>query len=147
MANAHYDAWKLDQYSPATGSGPNHGAIDFKDDDIRAVLVDTADYTVNTATHADHADIAGAAIVATSGNLAGGAVTISSGTLKIDFDDFTWSTVTGDQAEAVVFYKWSGSSATSLLFLYLDTFSSGMPVTPNGGDIDFTVHADGLFTY
>lgn len=145
MANALFDAFKQEAMGDA--GGPGHGAIDFEADNIKALLVDTADYTVNTATHQDHANVTGAGIVATSGNLTNGAVTMASGTLTVDFDDFTWSTVTGDQAEAVVFYKDSGVSSTSLLWIYMDTFSSGMPVTPNGGDIDFAINASGLMTW
>jgi hypothetical protein len=34
-----------------------------------------------------------------------------------------------------VLYKHTGSDATARLIAYIDTASSGLPVTPNGGDI------------
>jgi len=147
MANSLYDAYKQEALGDA--AGPGHGTVDWEGDNIKALLVDTADYTVNTATHADHDDVTGvpAAVVATSGNLANVSVGMSAGTATVDCDDWTWSTVTGDQAEAVIIYKDSGSTDTSLLVIYYDTFSSGMPVTPNGGDINVTVNASGLWTW
>lgn len=144
MANATYDGWKLELLGDA--AGPGHGTTDFEADNFRMILLDAADHTTDTAADFDHADLTSGAIVATSGNLASGSVTIASGTATVDFADFTWSAVTGDAAEEVVFYKWSGVSATSLLIINFDTFASGMPVTPNGGDINVTINAAGVFT-
>ena len=39
----------------------------------------------------------------------------------------------------------TGSSATSRLVAYLDTGVTGLPVTPNGGDIAITWSASGIF--
>ncbi len=144
MANATYDGWKLEMLGDA--GGPGHGTTDFEADNFRMILLDAADHTTNTAADFDHADLTGAGIVATSANLTGGAVTITTGTATVDFADFTWSAVTGDVSEEVVFYEWSGVSGTSLLIINFDTFSSGMPVTPNGGDINVTINASGVFT-
>src|SRR5574338_421363 len=54
--------------------------------------------------------------------------------------------VTGDVSEAILVYKDTGVEATSPLIAYIDTVSSGLPVTPNGGDITIAWHAtDGVF--
>ena len=146
MANATYDAFKQEALGDA--AGPGHGVIDFEADNLKALLVDNADYTVNLGTHADHADVTAAGIEATSGNLANVAVTTPSARkFRVDCDDWTWTSVSGDQCESVIVYKDSGTSATSLLFVYYDTFASGMPVTPNGGDINVTVAATGLYEW
>jgi hypothetical protein len=52
-----------------------------------------------------------------------------------DADPVTFSSVTGNTVEALVIYKDTGNAATSPLLAYIDTVSSGLPVTPNGGNI------------
>ena len=110
------------------------GDIDLAADDLKCVLVDTADYTVNLATDDFLADIAAGGRVATSGNLASKTITLG----VFDAADITFSAVTGDVSEALVIYKDTGDADTSPLIAYIDTVSSGLPVTPNGGDITVT---------
>ena len=45
--------------------------------------------------------------------------------------------MTGDPSEALVIYKDTGTESTSPLIMYIDT-ATGLPVTPNGGDITVT---------
>lgn len=132
MANGLYTLGK---------EGILNGTIDVDTDDIKAVLVDVADYSVNLATDNDLADIPVGARVDTSANLT---VTVSGGT--VDASDFSFVAASGDTSEAIVFYQDTGVAGTSRLIAYYDTFSSGMPVIPNGGDIDITVNASGLFS-
>jgi hypothetical protein len=114
-------------------------ALDMDTDGIKAVLVDNADYTVNLTTHDDLADVAAGARVATSSNLT--TPTIALGVF--DTDDFTWSSVTGDQSESIILYD--DTHASDALIVYYDTSITGMPVTPNGGNINVTVNASGWF--
>lgn len=112
--------------------------IDLLSDDIRVVLIDTADETYNSADEF-HADLTGAGIVATS------AADLTSKTTTsgvFDADPVTIVTVSGDQIEAVVIYKWTGSSATSPLIAWFDLASA---FTPNGSDITVVWNASGLF--
>jgi hypothetical protein len=106
------------------------GDIAWDSDTIKCVLVDTAGYTVNLATHDNLDDIPGGARVATSGALA--SKTTTNGVA--DAADVTFSAVTGDPCEAIVIYKDTGTESTSRLIAYIDT-ATGLPVTPNGGDI------------
>ncbi len=124
MANALYD---LGREAFLTGS------IDWATDDIRAILVDTGTYTVDLATHAALDDIAAGARVAVSASL--GTKTTTAGVA--DAADVTFSAVSGATVEAVVLYKHTGVESTSLLIAYIDT-ATGLPVTPNGGDISVT---------
>lgn len=119
MANALYDYGR---------EGFLAGDIDWDADDIKAVLVDTGTYTVDLANHQHHDDLSG--IVATSGNFA--SKTVTNGVA--DAADVTFSSVSGSSVEAIVIYQDSGTSGTSRLIAYIDT-GSGLPVTPNGGDI------------
>lgn len=117
------------------------GEIDWADDDIKCVLVDTGTYTVSIDADQYHSDLSG--IVATSGNLASKTVTLGTA----DAADVTFSAVTGSTVEALVIYKDTGVSATSPLIAYIDT-ATGLPVTPNGGDITVTWDSgsDKIFT-
>lgn len=106
------------------------GDIDLLTDDIKAVLVDSADYTLDLAAHDFLDDIAAGARVATTGNLANKTTTGG----VFDADDITITSVTGDQVEYVIIYKDTGAAATSNLIACIDT-ATGLPCTPNGGDI------------
>ena len=124
MANALYDKGRqafLD------------GDIDWSNDTIKLLLVDAADYTVNISTHDFHNDVTSGGIVATSS--AFGSKTSTNGVA--DAADVTLTAVTGDPSECIIIYKDMGSSATSPWIAYIDT-ATGLPVTPNGGDITIT---------
>lgn len=119
------------------------GDVDYDANNFRFVLIDGADYTKNLATDDALDDIPGGARVAISANITG--KTNTGGTM--DCDNQTFSSVTGDQFEQVGFYKETGTEATSLLILNLDT-ATGLPATPNGGDIILVIDngADKLAT-
>lgn len=121
MANGLYDKGR---------EGFLDGSIDWDTDNIKAVLVDTGAYTVDLATHDFLDDIAVGARIATSANL--GTKTVTAGVA--DAADVTLTAVTGATVEAIVIYKDTGVAATSRLITYIDT-GTGLPVTPNGGDL------------
>jgi len=121
MANALYDFGRESILG---------GDIQVDTDDIRCILIDEADDTIDLALDQDVADRAAAARVATSGAFT--SKTITAGVF--DAADVTLSTVTGDQSESIDIYKHTGVDATALLICNIDT-ATGLPVTPNGGDI------------
>lgn len=107
--------------------------------DIRAVAVDLADYTYSSA-HDFLDDIAAGARVAVSATLTG--VTVTAGVL--DLDDFAFTSVSGDEFEAVVFYVHDGGADSARrLILIIDT-ATGLALTPNGLDVNVTINASGL---
>lgn len=108
--------------------------IDWVSDNIKMVLIDVADYTVSINVDEFLSDIPGAAIVSTSANLTGKSNVLG----VMDAADFTFTSVSGDPSEAIVAYKDTGSAATSPLIAYIDT-ATGLPVTPNGGDINIII--------
>lgn len=124
MANALYDKGR---------EGFLDGSIDWDTDDIRIILIDEADDTIDLAVDEDLADRAGAARVATSDAMASKTVTAG----IADAADKTFSAVSGDQAESIDIYQHTGTEATSRLIANIDT-ATGLPVTPNGGDITVT---------
>ncbi|OGO03906.1 MAG: hypothetical protein A2Y72_03670 [Chloroflexi bacterium RBG_13_53_26] len=117
------------------------GTIDLDTNDIRAILVDGADYTPDLATHETLANIPAAARVAVSGALASKTVTDG----VFDAADVTLAAVTGDQFEYIVLYQHTGAES-ALLIALLDT-ATGLPCTPNGSDItiQWSAGADKIF--
>lgn len=97
---------------------------------LRAVLVDiTAGYTYDVA-HDAYDDL-GANIVGTESPVFS-TKSITDGIF--DADDITFATVSGSEAGAVVIFLDTGTPANDLLICYIDT-ATGLPVTPNDGDI------------
>ena len=99
--------------------------VDVLTEDVKFVLVDTDDYTVDLDNHDFLDDIPAGARVATSANLTGKAF---SG-LDFDADDQVLSAVSGDEFEAIVGYIDTGVESTSRLVWYDDS----IPATDPGG--------------
>lgn len=116
------------------------GGTDLSGGNIKLVLVDTGAYTYSSS-HQYLSDIAAGARIATSGNLA--SKTFTNGTF--DAADVSISSVSGATVEAVVYYIDSGAAATSKLIFYDDTLT-GLAFTPNGGTVNITFNASGIFT-
>lgn len=113
-------------------------SIDLDTDTIKAAMVDTGTYTYSAA-HQYYSSVSG--VVGTPATLA--SKTVTNGTF--DAADVTYSAVTGNSVEAIVIYKDTGSAATSPLIAYIDS-GTGLPVTPNGGDITIAWNASGIFS-
>ena len=126
MASTWYPKFKEAILTGASNSNPSSG-------NVKAVLLDGADESYNAADQY-LSDITGAAIVATSGNLANKSFTNG----LFDADDITLTGVSGDQSEVIVIYIDTGTPSTSRLMLWIDSASSGLPVTPNSGNINVT---------
>lgn len=110
------------------------GSIDWVNDDIRVILIDVADYTVSIDVDDFLDDVpAGARVAVMGASLAAKANALG----VMDATDITFSSVTGDPSEALVIYKHTGVDSTSQLLAYIDS-ATGLPVTPNGGDINVT---------
>ena len=107
--------------------------LNWMTDTIKVLLVDTGAYTPQTAIHQYLADIPISARIA-------GPVTLTSKTTTggaADGADVTFTSVTGPSIEAIVIYMDTGTESTSPLIAYIDT-ATGLPITPNGGDIIVT---------
>lgn len=130
MANAIFPKYK----QAAISGGANH---DLSAGTVKVALVDTGTYTYS-ATHEFLSDLSG--IIGTDQTLA--SKTFTDGVL--DAADPTWPSVTGATVEAFVIYIDTGVAGTSRLYSYIDTGQTGLPVTPNGGDIKLAIHASGI---
>lgn len=123
------------------GAG-THTLIDFDADNIDASLLDQTDSGSITAGVVDYDEVDTADVVATTdvtvSSVTGGVVTLSGA--------ITFSSVTGDAADYLTVWKNSGTPGTSPLAITWDSASTGLPVTPNGGDITATWTTNVLVT-
>jgi hypothetical protein len=100
--------------------------------DVKVALIDTAGYTYSSA-HEFLSSVPGAAIKGTSANLS--SKTFTNGAFDSDTIPFT-AVPLSTSCEALIFYIDTGNAATSRLVAYFDSGVTGLPVTPNGGDIN-----------
>lgn len=133
MANALYPTFK---------QGLLNKEFDLDTDGIKMTLIDSADYTYDAAHDfygGGSPDVPTAAKVSES-------PTLTSPTLALgvfDTADFVFTAVTGDTCEALI--GWDDTITDDRLIVFYDTGFTGMPITPNGGNINVTVHASGWF--
>ncbi len=132
MANAIYPKFKQSLLSGDTNSTISTGTV-------KVALVDTGTYTYSS-THQFFSDLSG--VVGTPQTI--GSKTETNGVF--DGADVTFTAVTGASVEALVIYIDTGTPTTSRLVAYIDTSVTGLPVTPNGGDITITWNASGIFS-
>lgn len=122
--------------------GGAHTLPDFDADNIDASLLDQTDSGTITAASVDYDEVNTATVVATADvavtSVTGGVVTLTGAV--------TFSAVTGDAADYLTVWKNSGTPGTSPLIITWDSVSTGLPVTPNGGDITATWTTNVLVT-
>ena len=106
------------------------GQINWDTDTMKVCLVDKNVYTPNFTTHEYLSDVSGSAIIAAGVTLTGKASTSGAA----DANDVTFTAVSGEESEALIIYKDTGDNATSPLIALIDS-ATGLPITPNGGDI------------
>lgn len=136
MANAIYPIYKQNLLAGTSGYDLDN---DTSTDGPYTALVDTGTYTYNTA-HDFYNDLSG--VVGTDQRITGPTVTNG----LFDGSDLTFTSVSGASVEALVIYRHnSGANTTWPLVCYLDTSVTGLPVTPNGGNITVTWNASGIF--
>jgi hypothetical protein len=130
MANALYPKFK--EAALQAGVNMSTGVV-------KVALVDTGVYTYN-ATHQFWSSVSSASV--------GTPQTLSTKTFLngvFDADDATFTAVTGNSIEALVLFIDTGTPSTSPLIAFIDTGVTGLPVTPNGGNIGITWNASGIF--
>lgn len=137
MVNRLYPKYKEGVISGVAG-------MSWTSNDVKGVLIDLADYTPNFTTDTFLADIPVIARISTSPNLASKSNVLS----VVDADDIEFTSVTGDQFEALVIYFDTGNPATSRLILFMDS-GSGLAFTPSGGNIlvRWSNSADRIFSW
>lgn len=132
MANALYPKWKEQLLQFTANNNLSSGTV-------KVALVDTGVYTYNSADQ--FYTSVSSAVVGTPQTI--GSKTFTNGVF--DGADVSYTAVSGNTVEALVIYIDTGSAATSPLVAYIDTSVTGLPVTPNGGDINIAWNASGIF--
>lgn len=110
------------------------GSINLESDTIKWVLTDTAAYSENQDTDEFLSAIASGDRIAISPALSS-KTTDTPKAGVFDAADVTCTSVSGDQSEALMLFKDTGDPATSPLLVKYDAGVTGLPVTPNGGNI------------
>lgn len=135
MANAIYPLTKQAWLAGTAGYDMDN---DTAQDGVFVALVDTGTYTYNAA-HDFYNDLSG--VVGTDQRVT--TPTVTNG--LFDGDNLVFSSVSGNSVEALVGYRHNaGANTTWPLIWYYDTAGGGLPVTPNGGNINVTWNAGGI---
>lgn len=136
MTNAIYPIYKQNLLAGTSGYDLDN---DTTTDGPYCALVDTGTYTYNAA-HDFRDDITG--VQGTDQRIT--APTVTNG--LFDGGDLTYTSVSGNSIEALVIFRHnSGANTTWPVVCYIDSSVTGLPVTPNGGNITITWNASGIF--
>lgn len=130
MANVLYPKWREAIMQAASDSSLTGT--------VKAALVDASTYTYNAA-HQFLSSLSGRQ--GTDQTLGG--KTFANGVF--DANDLVFPAVSGVSAEAIVIYIDTGNPETSRLVAYLDSGYTGLPVTPNGSNIEIQWGSGGIF--
>lgn len=123
---------------------PTHTTVDLNADNIDASLLDATDSGTILNSFVDYDEVDAADVLATGDlpavtSITGGVVTLTGA--------MTFSAVAaGHEIDYLTVWKNSGTPATSPLIITWDSASTGIPVTPNGGDIIATWGSNILVT-
>ena len=138
MTNAVYPKFKQSLFTEAD---TNKSLDQTGSNAVFVALVNISVSYTYSATHQFYSSLAG--VVGTDQAIT--TPTVVNGTF--DGDDCTFTSVSGSVVGALVLYrKNAGANTTWRLVLYEDTSVTGLPVTPNGGNIVITWNASGIFT-
>jgi hypothetical protein len=128
------------QFYPLGVKHFSQGDINYPSDTIKCALVTTS-YTPAPTTDEFFNIVPGGAITA-----AGVALTSKTNAAGVlGAANVLFSSVSGSQSAYLVVYKDTGTSSTSQLILLYDT-ATGLPVTPNGGNINVAWSSGNLAT-
>lgn len=125
-----------------------HANVQLDADTIKPMFVDTADDTPAVTDSAISDILAAGRVPAIASCPALGSKT--TGTVAVgvfDAADAVFTALTGDSVERLIVFKDTGTEATSTLLAIYDTFGSGMPLTPNGGDVTVQWNASGIWSF
>ncbi len=118
-----------------------HGNTDLDTDDIRVFLYDEGADPLNLADQ-DMADIIAGARIAVSPNLTTKEIGVVADGI-FNHADEVFVSVTGSEVDSLSYWEFDASEAIAPLLFNIDS-ATGLPVTPNGGDITWSPAAGGV---
>ena len=129
------------------GSG-TYTVPDWDTDSIGVFFVDAADDVPTIAdTYVNPGIASGGQVPAFASAPNIGTVTIGSvADGVVDAADTVFTALSGDQSEWIVMFKDTGTDTTSPLLCAWDT-ATGLPLTPNGGDVTIAWHTSGIIQF
>ena len=137
MSNGFYDYFIQNLLKATTTQ------IDFDSATLKLVLTDHGTDTPNL-TSDDFLNDISSGTVATSSGLSSVTVgVVAPGASDAADRSPAFSAVSGSSVESMSLIEDSGSASTSDLICYWDS-ATGLPLTPNGGDINVTFSASGI---
>lgn len=140
MANFLFTAFRNGQLSQTTPVG-------LDTDTIKAMFVDHTDDTPTAADDFIDDIVSAGRVPAIASAPALGSRTIGTVAAGVfDAADTTFTALTGDQVESLILFKDTGSEATSKLVARWDT-ATGLPLTPNGGDVVVQWNGSGILQF
>lgn len=122
--------------------------VDLDADTIQAMFVDGADDTPVAATDDFLNDILSAGRVPAEASCP----TLGTKTLGVvaagvfDAADTVFTALSGDQSEFLILYKDSAGAETTMDLIAMWDTATGIPLTPNGGDVTVVWNASGIFS-
>lgn len=122
MANVMYGKTKEAAFS---------GLIDWVNDNVRFIFVDTDTYTPDFDSDEFLSDIPPAAILYDSPSQLSGKTNVLG---VCDADDVTIPTLTVSDADAIILYVYTGDDETSRLLCFIDT-ADNLPLTSAGDEV------------
>lgn len=139
MANHLYGTWKSALLTGAANVSLN---VNDATDGPFCSLSDT-DTTAFSSAH-DFYDDVDQANVGTEQRIT--SPTVAAATGLFDGADLLYTAVVGATVEALIIYRHNaGANTTWRLVAFIDTGQTGLPVTPNGGNIAVAWHSSGIF--
>lgn len=124
--------------------GAHATTVDLDANTIKMYLHDNGVTALNAGTQSFYNTISGG-LVGTAYTLANKTNTGGIGVFDNTVDPApAFTAVSGATVEALVFFKDTGTPTTSDLICYFDT-ATGLVLTPNGGDVNVTFNASGIF--
>lgn len=121
------------------------GDINFTSNTIKAALLSNS-YSLSVNSHEFVSSVTSAEIVGgsyTRKTLASKTANLASNVLTLDCADISWTSITAVNIRYIVFFKDTGSDATSLLLCVNDL---GQNYNPSAQNFDYTVSPSGLIT-
>ena len=141
MANSFYNAF-------LNGILGSHATrVDLDSDTIKMALVDNGsgegapDAAADDFWDDQDAGLIGTAYTLANKDIGGAGVGVFDNTVN---PAPAFTAVSGATVESLVFYKDTGTPSTGNLICWFDT-GTGLPLTPNGGDVNVTFNASGIF--
>lgn len=116
-------------------------------DTISAMFLDNADDTAAVSDGDLSAILSAARVPAVGSCPTVGTKTLGTVAVGVfDAADTVFTSLSGDQSEQLILFKNTGTDATAVILCAWDT-ATGLPLTPNGGNVTVVWSASGIFSF